>query len=134
MPLAAGGAAGAARHRVSGLIFQPDRGVQYGSSDFVALARDKYGMRLSMSRQANPYDNAIAESFFKTLKVEEIYLTEVPSYEELERRLPEYLETIYNGKRLHSALGYLPPVEYEAKVKGTESVGNVTTTEGSCPG
>jgi len=127
-------AACAARHPVPGLIFHSDRGVQYCSSDFVALARDKYGMRLSMSRKANPYDNAIAESFFKTLKVEEIYLTEVPSYEELERRLPEYLETIYNEKRLHSALGYLPPVEYEAKVKGTESVGNVTTTEGSCPG
>lgn len=126
-------AACAARQPADGLISHSDRGVQYCSADFVALARDKYGMQLSMSRKANPYDNAIAESFFKTLKAEEIYLMEVPSYTELGRRLPEYLEAIYNEKRLHSALGYLPPVEYEAKVKGLESIGNVTTTQGSCP-
>jgi putative transposase len=99
-----------------GLIFHSDRGTQYCSEKTVALARDTHRMQISMSRTGNPYDNAIAESFFKTLKYEEIYLSEVLTFEELGRRLPEYIDRIYNTERLHSALGYLPPAEFEAQV------------------
>ncbi len=105
-----------ARRPERGLIFHSDRGCQYCSERVIELATDGYGMRISMSRTGNPYDNAIAESFFKTLKYEEIYLTDIITFEELGRRLPEYIDRIYNTERLHSALGYLPPAEFEAKV------------------
>lgn len=126
-------AAWSARRPVPGPIFHSDRGSQYCSAMVIALARDTYGMRISMSRKGNPYDNAIAESFFKTLKDEEIYLMDVPTYEELRRRLPEYIDRIYNTKRLHSALGYLPPVEFEAMVRENEPVGDVISAGASCP-
>lgn len=99
-----------------GCIFHSDRGSQYAAADFTDLAK-ALGFQLSMSGKANPYDNPIAESFFKTLKVEEIYLNEVATIEELSVRLPEFIDVIYNTKRLHSALGYLPPVEFEALQK-----------------
>jgi len=114
-----------ARRPDAGLIFHSDRGSQYCSERVVKLARDSYGMRISMSRKGNPYDNPIAESFFKTLKAEEIYLMEVPSYRELEERLPEYIDQIYNMERLHSALGYLPPAEFEALTKNQGAAENV---------
>ncbi len=105
-----------ARRPEPGLVFHSDRGSQYCSAEVVNLATETYGMRISMSRRGNPYDNAIAESFFKTLKCEEIYLTDILTFEELGRRLPEYIDQIYNIERLHSALGYLSPAEFEAKV------------------
>lgn len=67
-----------------------------------------------MSRIGNPYDNAQVESFIKTLKHEEIYLRDYATLQDVIERLPHFLEEIYNRKRLHSSLGYLPPEEYEA--------------------
>ena len=64
--------------------------------------------------QANPYDNAVVESFMKTLKTEEVYLWEYQTMEDAQRRLPYFIEDVYNQKRLHASLGYCPPVEYEA--------------------
>jgi putative transposase len=69
-----------------------------------------------MAGVGNPYENAKAESFFRTLKMEEVYLNEYrTSYEEAEQNIGEFIEEVYNKKRLHSSLGYLPPVEFEAQ-------------------
>lgn len=76
-------------------------------------ALDKYGMVASMSRPANPYDNASCESFMKTLKREEIYATRYNNLEQLRTNIEEFIEEYYNRQRLHSALGYRPPEEFE---------------------
>jgi putative transposase len=96
-----------------GLIHHSDRGVQYASGDYVARL-EAAGARISMSATGNPYDNAKAESFFKTLKYEEVYLKEYRTFEEALMNLEAFIEDVYNRKRLHSSLGYLPPVEFEA--------------------
>jgi putative transposase len=70
-------------------------------------------MRISMARKGNPYDNAAAESFMKTLKYEEVYLWDYQSVEDVMRRMPYFLQEVYNQKRLHSALGYVTPQEFE---------------------
>ena len=95
-----------------GLVHHSDRGVQYASGNYTGLL-EQHGIGISMSRKANPYDNARAESFMKTLKYEEVYLFEYENFAEAQRRIGQFLDSIYNEKRLHSALGYLPPVEYE---------------------
>lgn len=95
-----------------GLVHHSDRGVQYASRDYTAELQ-QHGIRISMSRIASPYDNAQAESFIKTLKYEEVYRTEYRSLEDARASIGEFLEKIYNHKRLHSALGYRPPVEFE---------------------
>ncbi len=69
-----------------------------------------------MSRKGNPYDNAFAESFMKTLKVEEVYLKEYKTFEEAYNNIKQFIERVYNKKRLHSSIGYLPPDEFEAKI------------------
>ncbi len=71
-------------------------------------------MRISMSRPGCPYDNAKAESFFKTLKTEEVYLSRYENFEEARENLGGFIEDVYNTKRLHSSLGYRPPAEFEA--------------------
>jgi len=96
-----------------GLIHHSDRGVQYASTAYVARLQ-QIGAQPSMSAKGNPYDNAFAESFFKTLKREEVYLNEYRTFQEAQGNLTHFLEAVYNQKRLHSSLGYVPPVEFEA--------------------
>lgn len=87
-------------------------GVQYASHAYVATLSE-HGFLISMARKGNPYDNAAAESFMKTLKVEEVYLWEYRSLDDVGRRPPHFIEQVYNRKRLHSSLGYRSPVEFE---------------------
>jgi transposase InsO family protein len=106
-----------ARGRVQpGLVHHSDQGVQYASHDYVALLT-AYGIEISMSRRGNPYDNAQAESFMKTLKYEEVYRTEYLDFADARRQIGQFIERVYNQKRLHSALGYLPPVEFERQLQ-----------------
>ncbi len=101
------------RHPKPGLIHHSDRGVQYASREYVEQLQE-IGAQISMSSVGNPYDNAKAESFFKTLKQEEVYLKEYDSFADAEQNLTVFIEQVYNIKRLHSSLGYLPPAEFEA--------------------
>jgi putative transposase len=101
------------RHPSPGVIHHSDRGVQYAAHEYIDVLR-AYQFRISMSRKGNPYDNAAAESFMKTLKTEEVYLWEYQTMEDAQRRLPYFIEDVYNHKRLHASLGYRPPAEYEA--------------------
>jgi len=98
-----------------GLVHHSDRGTQYASSDYTNLLTD-HGITISMSRKGNPWDNAACESFMKTLKYEEVYRNEYRDMAEARASIREFLEKIYNQKRLHSALGYLPPAEFEANL------------------
>jgi putative transposase len=103
------------RRPVSGLVHHSDRGVQYASLDYTQLLQEQ-GIRISMSRQANPWDNAACESFLKTLKYEEVYRTEYRDLADARASIGVFLEKVYNQKRLHSALGYLPPAEFEREL------------------
>jgi putative transposase len=103
----------ALRHPPPGLIHHSDRGVQYASVDYVARL-ESVGAQISMAARGNPYDNAKAESFFKTLKREEVYLKEYRTFADAEANIQTFIEDVYNTKRLHSSLGYRPPVEFEA--------------------
>jgi transposase InsO family protein len=95
-----------------GVVHHSDQGVQYASAEYTEELKAQ-GFLISMSRRGNPYDNARMESFFKTLKQEEVYLYEYETIEDARARLPCFLEEVYNRKRLHSALGYVPPEEFE---------------------
>lgn len=97
-----------------GLIHHSDRGVQYASTEYIDLLKE-HEIRISMSRKGNPYDNARAESFIKTFKYEEVYLFEYQDMADAKDRIGHFLERVYNEKRLHSAIGYLPPAEFEQK-------------------
>ena len=94
------------------LIHHSDRGVQYASNEYVELL-DKNRIRISMSASGNPYDNAFAESFNKTLKVEEVYINEYETFEDALKNIKHFIEIVYNKKRLHSSIGYVPPEEFE---------------------
>ena len=104
------------RKPAAGLVHHSDRGVQYASRDYTTLLIE-HGIRISMSRRGNPYDNALAESFIKTLKYEEVYRQEYRDLREARASIPRFLEQVYNQKRLHSALGYLPPAEFEKSLE-----------------
>ena len=99
----------------TGLIHHSDRGSQYASNDYTDLLK-AHQIAISMSRRANPWDNAACESFMKTLKYEEVLRNEYRDLAEARASICQFLEKIYNQKRLHSALGYLPPAEFERKL------------------
>jgi putative transposase len=101
-----------------GWIHHSDRGVQYASTSYVERLRGAQAT-ISMSATGNCYDNAKAESFFKTLKYEEVYLKQYRTLEEAEHNLRQFIEDVYNTKRLHSSLNYLPPREFEAIYRTT---------------
>jgi len=100
------------RRPAPGLVHHSDRGVQYASGDYTDLLK-QHKILVSMSRKGNPYDNAACESFMKTLKYEEVYRTEYRDLADAYAQIGEFLERVYNHQRLHSALGYVPPAEFE---------------------
>jgi len=100
------------RQPAPGLVHHSDRGVQYASLAYTELLQ-QHQAAISMSRKGNPYDNAACESFMKTLKQEEVYRNEYLDFQDACSSIGEFLERVYNQQRLHSALGYLPPVEFE---------------------
>jgi len=112
----------AGRRPGPGLVHHSDRGVQYASAEYVRMLRS-HGMWPSMSRPANPYDNAACESFMKTLKREEIYVHKYRDIADLRAHIEEFIDQYYNRQRLHSALGYRTPEEFEASVPPAASAG-----------
>lgn len=101
------------RRPAPGLIHHTDQGVQYANARYMAML-EQHGLVASMAAVGNPYENAMAESFNKTVKYEEVYLKE--RYEDehdARRQIGRFIEDVYNTRRLHSSLGYVPPVEFE---------------------
>jgi len=109
------------RRPASGLVHHSDRGGQYASGDYTDLLK-AHGCQISMSHKASPWENGACESWMKTLKYEEVYRQEYRDLAEARASIKRFIEKIYNQKRLHSALGYLPPVEFETflSISGSE--------------
>jgi transposase InsO family protein len=103
-----------------GIVHHSDRGVQYASNEYVAVL-EAHGFLVSMSRTGNPYDNAKAESFMKTLKCEEVYLKQYRDREDVESSITNFIQQVYNSKRLHSALHYLSPAQFEDELQTKEA-------------
>jgi putative transposase len=104
------------RQPAAGLVHHSDRGAQYASREYIAVL-EEHGIEASMSRAGNPYDNARCESFLKTLKQEEIYTRQYRDRTDLERHMAEFLDQYYNRRRLHSALGYRSPEDFERSLQ-----------------
>lgn len=104
------------RNPPRGVIHHSDRGVQYLCGEYTSLLESS-GFHISCSRKGNPYDNAWTESFMKTLKYEEIFMFEYRTYLDVIEKLPYFIEEVYNKKRLHSRLGYVPPEEFEKQIE-----------------
>ena len=103
-----------------GLIHHSDQGVQYACQEYVKLLQE-HQITISMSRKGNPYENAMAESFMKTLKTEEVYINEYNTISDARINIEHFIEVVYNKKRLHSSLGYRTPEEIEAEFNNTFS-------------
>lgn len=114
----------ATRTPAAGLVHHSDRGVQYASAEYVAVL-EKHGMIPSMSRPANPYDNASCESFMKTLKREEIYANQYNDLVHLRSHIEEFIDQYYNRQRLHSALGYRSPEEIRTANQALRHIGTI---------
>jgi putative transposase len=108
------------RSAPTSLVHHSDRGVQYCSGGYVEILHN-HGVKISMSRSGNPYDNALAERFMRTLKCEEVYLNDYRDRADATRHLRHFLEQVYNRRRLHSTLGYMAPETYEAASMATTS-------------
>jgi putative transposase len=109
------------RQPASGLVHHSDRGVQYASNDYTGLLKE-HKIRISMSRKGNPYDNATCESFMKTLKYDEVHRQEYRDLGEVRSCIQQFLEKVYNQKRLHSALGYCSPAKFEQSLSAAAAV------------
>ena len=103
------------RFRPGQLMHHSDQGVQYACYDYVQVL-EQHQIIISMSRPGTPYDNAKAERFMRTLKYEEVYLNDYDTFAEVLSSMDHFIEAVYNHKRLHSAIGYLPPAEFEASL------------------
>jgi putative transposase len=115
-----------------GLVHHSDRGSQYASTDYTDLLK-AHGIDISMSRKANPWDNAACESFMKSLKYEEVLRNEYRDLGEARHSIVRFLDQVYNEKRLHSALGYCPPVEFEqALLAAKQTAPTVSAGELEC--
>src|SRR6202011_5402552 len=112
-----------------GLVHHSDRGLQYASEEYIKVLENNRVIP-SMSRPANPYDNASCESFMKTLKREEIYANKYDNLENLRANIEEFIEQYYNRLRLHSALGYRSPEEFEQQIEASASAESRTATMG----
>jgi len=117
------------RQPASGLVHHSDRGSQYASGDYTDLLK-AHGCQISMSRKASPWENAECESWMKTLKYEEVYRQEYRDLAEARASIQRFIEKVYNQKRLHSALGYLPPVEFEQSLPAQAQAAGITAPAG----
>src|SRR6185369_11908608 len=97
------------------LIHHSDQGVQYAATDYVTVLQE-HKIQISMSRTGNPYDNAKAERFMRTLKYEEIYMNDYETLADVRPSLQHFIEAVYNSKRLHLAISYRPPAEFKASL------------------